>query len=362
MIQLAVAVAALVTALSALLTWAYNPFQDQVKGAPVPPRWPNANLTWNLNTTIPGPPKVDNPSQVPMVLLTAFNSWSGSQATLNGQVIGALTVTRGADQLVNDPINTDCLNVVSFSPSSAVNFPTGAVAFTEVSTVFADQSQPGPPFSFNVCGMNISTNFSAILVDADIEFNTHSLNFSTATPPASGSFSIQAVATHEFGHALGLDHTGIAHAVMYPFGDTTSTDQTTSLATDDIVGMAFLYPKQPDFNNATGAISGKITLNSSGIFASHVVAVDTTTGLAVMDGLTNPDGTYILDGVPPGTYNVITLPLASDQFFGIYTLDDFSGWTCGYGETSPPCCDPQTDSTCRGMRRAVPTNYTGKFF
>jgi hypothetical protein len=318
-------------------------------------------MTWNLNPTIPGPTKVDNPSQVPNVLDTAFNSWSGAQAKLNGQIIGALTVTHGPNQPVSDPNSTDCLNVVSFSPSSAVNFPTGAVAFTEVLTVFADQSQQGPPFSFNVCGMTIITNFSAILVDADIEFNTGGFHFSTTTPPASGSFSIQAVATHEFGHALGLDHTGIAHAVMYPFGDTNLGDQTTSLAIDDIVGMAFLYPGA-GFLTATGAISGKITLNSSGIFASHVVAVNAATGLAVMDGLTNPDGTYRLDGVPPGTYNVITLPLSPDQNFGIYTLDAFSGWSCGYGKNSPPCCDPQTDSTCTGTRRAVPTNYTGKFF
>src|SRR2546427_13999 len=76
-------------------------------------------------------------------------------------------------------------------------------------------------------------------------------HFSPTTPPLSGHFDVQPTATHEIGHLLGLDHSGIANAIMYPFGDTTSTGQSRPLAIDDTVGVAFLYPGS-NFASATG--------------------------------------------------------------------------------------------------------------
>jgi hypothetical protein len=100
--------------------------------------------------------------------------------------------------------------------------------------------------------------------------------------------------------------------------------------------------------------------NIGGIYAAHVVAIDANTGNVVLDGLTNSNGTYSLY-VPPGSYNVLALPLAPDDNHGIISLGDFSGWTCGYYETAPPCCDTAT-SACTGTLISNPTNFTGKFF
>ena len=238
--------------------------------------------------------------------------------------------------------------------SSSVEFPTGAIAFTQVVSASA-VGQSGPPYTYNVCAKTSTSNSPAILIDADIEFNPKQ-SFSTASPTPAGRFDVQAIASHEFGHLLGLDHSGIAHTMMFPFGDRGASEQR-DLAVDDVMGVAFLYPAD-SFAAATGRISGKVTLNGSGIFASHVVAVDSTTGVAVLDGLTNDDGTYTLTGVPLGTYHVLALPLGT-----IYSLDDFSGWSCGYAPNSPPCCDPETDpTTCTGQAQSPPTNYSGKFF
>jgi hypothetical protein len=89
-------------------------------------------------------------------------------------------------------------------------------------------------------------------------------------------------------------------------------------------------------------------------------ACDTTSGSAVVDTLTNKDGTYNLC-VPPGSYNVLVLPLAPDDNHGVYSLSDFSGWSCGYDETAPPYCDTST-TQCLGTPLTNPTNFTGKFF
>src|SRR5207249_10542034 len=113
-------------------------------------------------------------------------------------------------------------------------------------------------------------NVDACIADADIVFNPAE-NFSTTTTPVSGDFDAQSVATHEIGHMLGLDHSGLAGTVMDPFGDTGSSQQR-NLALDDTVGIAFLYPAA-GFSTSTGIISGAITQNGTGIFGSHVVAV-----------------------------------------------------------------------------------------
>lgn len=343
--RLGLGIAGSIVGLSTLLTFAYNPFQDPAATGPVPTRWPSSSITWQFNPTLGTNLDTTDPSQVATVLTNAFNAWSGTNAKLSpATTISLLTVMRGADNTTPDPA-IDNMNIVSLVPSTNVKFPTGVIAFAQVAST------------------------AGTLIDADIVFNPVEL-FSVMTPPAGGRFDLQSVASHEFGHAIGLDHSGIAHTVMYPFGDTRASNQQRNLAVDDIVGVAFLYPAPPfcpsgttTFNCSLGVIAGRITLNGAGIYASHVVAIDTSTGNAVVDSLTNPDGTYKLVGVPPGTYNVLALPLGPDANTGVYSLDNFSGWTCGFVPNAPPCCDPAREpATCTGQRLPNPTNYTGKFF
>jgi hypothetical protein len=336
--------------LYAFLVFAYNPFQDQIASVAVDTQWPNATFTWLLNPTTGANVTTANGDSVTTAVTKAINTWNTTQLVVNGQPLTStnLLIESGGTTALTDPIVNDCRNVVSFGPfSSSVTFPTGAVAFTEVATVAL---APGETDTTSGCNyVNASSVPVSFLSDADLVFNPKQ-NFSTTTPPLTNQFDLQSAAAHEFGHALGLDHSGIAHALMFPFGDTGAGQQRT-LGVDDVIGISFIYPAS-NFASATGTISGKITLDGNGIFASHVVAIDASTGAAVVDGLTNPDGTYKLVGVPPGTYYVLVLPLAPDMNSGVYTLDGFSGWACGYA-TNP--------SACTGIP-ADPTNYTGKFF
>jgi hypothetical protein len=234
----------------------------------------------------------------------------------------------------------DCQNVVSFVPSAAVQFSTGTIAFTQITTALGN-----PPFTYD-CTTGAPTrtsNLPAVIIDADMVFNRQE-SFSTATPTPAGELDVFATASHEFGHLLGLDHSGIAHTMMFPYGEFGAGQQRV-LAVDDVLGVAFLYPG-PAFNTATGVLSGRVTLEGTGIFAAHVVAADKDTGEAVIDGLTNPDGIYDLIGVPPGTYHVLALPLS-----GVYDLSGFSGWVCGFASNT---------DTCTGFPQN-PTDFTGAF-
>jgi matrixin len=79
------------------------------------------------------------------------------------------------------------------------------------------------------------------MIDADMVFWDAGFQFFTGSSGCSGGFYIEDVATHEFGHALGLGHSTSATATMYP-SISTCSQQSRSLDADDIAGVLALYP------------------------------------------------------------------------------------------------------------------------
>lgn len=357
-------------ALSAVFLLAYNHEQDDVNG-PVATKWCNGNfnngspcsfsVSWSL-----GPQPGSNVNQTGggyvQALQSAFNAWQ--QASLNGATVVNLLISQGPGSAQNSP-SVDCQNVVGFTDPTKSDFSTGTIAFTSISTTFgctaagANCPAGSPPNTYSCPG---SLNPSAVytcplpscIIDADIEFNPQD-QFATSSPTPSGDFDLQSIATHEIGHLLGMDHSGLGNAIMFAFGDTGGVPNR-ALSTDDILGIGSIYPSA-NFASITGALSGTVTQQgASGIFGSHVLVIDAHSGNAVADGLTGANGHYSIV-VPPGQYNVVALPLA-----GIYDITNYGGWACGYGENSPPCCDPTQDpSQCNGAQLSPPVNYTGKF-
>ena len=85
------------------------------------------------------------------------------------------------------------------------------------------------------------------LLDADIVIWDGSYTFFTGTSGCSGGLYIEDIATHELGHALGLDHSGVADATMYPSLSWCSQELRT-LASDDIAGIQSLYGSSTSSN------------------------------------------------------------------------------------------------------------------
>jgi Matrixin len=100
---------------------------------------------------------------------------------------------------------------------------------------------------------------------------------------------------HEFGHALGLQHT-LTSAVMST-SITRGMTKAQPLGADDVAGVSVLYPTSAFLKN-TGTLSGHVMMNGSGVNLASVVAISAA-GPAIST-LTNPDGSYILRGIPPG--------------------------------------------------------------
>ena len=77
----------------------------------------------------------------------------------------------------------------------------------------------------------------------DMEFADFNHDFTVTDIPQRVRYDLQSVCTHEFGHALGLDHSKDPTATMYPkmtVGDTSMR----VLAQDDIAGLCSIYGAQ----------------------------------------------------------------------------------------------------------------------
>ena len=127
-------------------------------------------------------------------------------------------------------------------------------------------------------------------------------------PVASYQDSFFLTVVHEFGHALGLQHTETASAMSTQI--TRGTTKAAPLTADDIAGISMLYPAN-GFQASTGSITGVVSLNGAGVNMAGVMAISTS-GVAV-SAITNPDGSYRIDGVPPGQYYVYVHPLSPAQ-------------------------------------------------
>ena len=232
------------------------------------------------------------------VLTNAFSAWS--TATYNGTPVTNIEFTFGsASASFPQAPTVDCQNVIGFDDTTT-DFGTGVIAFTSIATVTVPAGST-VPFAYS-CGSNNPSpaptcSLEACIVDVDIMFNPKPpVPFSTSTggqfatsAPTANQYDLQSIATHEIGHMIGLDHSGIAHAVMYPYGDTSSIGIHQGLWTDDMIGAGHLYPGAAA---PTSEIQGHVAVNSSqDVYAAHVEAVDSTTGNAITDTLTDPRGT-----------------------------------------------------------------------
>lgn len=365
--QFAAGVTALAMTLCAVLLFGYNTFQNNLGTLtapdPVVARWADLPVQWLLNSDTPNK-NVSNSgcssslaTCIQQSVTAGFTTWTTAHIPIGNtqQTLTDVAVEYSGSSTLTNPDYQDCQNVIGFSDTTSGDFSTGTIAFTQIVTVTRPPGSTGS-FTYNCSGGASRTcSLDDCIADADIEFNPN-VNFVTSLTPPANTFSVQSVATHEEGHLLGLDHSGIGHTIMFPFGDTAAAGQQVQLSTDDAIGISYLYPCNAISGNCTGifsvqtgVISGVVSLNGSGIFGAHVIAVDVNTGDAVTDGLTAPDGVYKLIGAPPGNYYVLALPLAANSDSGVLTLDNFSGWECGYA-----------DSACKTLPQS-PTNFTGRY-
>jgi Matrixin len=285
----------------------------------------------------------------------SFSVWAGVTGTTFNSVAypgleAPIARVTNADSCTDDAgDNVDGLNTICFNqPSDA--FTPGVLAFTRTFVANA------PGVSVGASGSSI---FAGQILDADTLFcNTGEVTFATpaalATTQGAGAYDLESLLTHELGHWMGLDHSAVIRAMMFPYAPPpgqflglrpTAQVPDGPLSDDDRTGIRVLYPDPNDTVNI-GAIRGQILpanpfaladipatstgLSVTGIVGAQVVALDADTGAIVAgafsSGSCNPaspptrfDGTYDLERLPVGrNYNLYAEPLV-----GIALPSDF---------------------------------------
>lgn len=317
-------------------------------------------------------------SEIEQAISDSFGAWSGVSgttfnATSDPGLLAPLARVSAANSCTNDSeSNLDGLNTICFNQSS-MGFATGVLAFTRVITANA----PGASV-----GSSAAAGFAGQILDADTLFrNDGQATFATpgalATAQGQGAYDLESLLAHELGHWLGLDHSAVWRALMFPYapppgqylGDRpTAQAPDGPLSDDDHAGIRWLYP-DPNDTVDIGAIRGRVLPANpfalaalpapspgsavTGIFGAHVVAVDADTG-AVMAGTlggwrcdpANPplrfDGSFAIERLPVGhNYLIYAEPLV-----GVAVPGDFRvalGDLCASGGTTA-CATPVADT------------------
>ncbi len=129
-------------------------------------------------------------------------------------------------------------------------------------------------------------------------------DLSTNDPVYSDKFFLTLV--HEFGHTLGLQHTQTSSVMSTQI--TRSTTKARPLGADDIAGISVLYGNS-QYATTTGSISGRVSYANNGQAANLASVVAITPRGEAVSTLTNPDGTYTISGLNPGSYLLYVHPL-----------------------------------------------------
>jgi Matrixin/Domain of unknown function (DUF4214) len=275
--------------MASLLSWttparAYT-YQFTNASAALQLKWPTTTITVAFSTSLgQPPPNIKAGSDVVGATRRALAHWSQ-----NSNI--RFVETSSDKQSISASGQGDGISLISVAST-----PENAAVFPPCGSSFVKTGQTRVFYNPD----------TGAITEADIVINP-CLQFSTDS--AFGTYDLESTLTHEIGHLLGLDHSGIIGATMQPqqgqngvYSLPALTPRT--LSDDDRAAIRNLYGPR----NGLGAIAGTLNIGTP-VYGGHVWAENTGTGQVIAGNVTFSNGAFRIDGLPPGNYRVVAEPL-----------------------------------------------------
>ncbi len=177
---------------------------------------------------------------------------------------------------------TDGLIFFTSQTSSSYQLQCGIIAVTQV---YYDQN-------------------SGVINKAELRFNDNCYQF-TNNPADTGinnRIYLGDVATHELGHALGLDHSESQQSSMV---FSASIDMHKPSCDDHAMVRSIYDPS----NGLLSRLAGNVqTPNGAPLFGAHIQAISMDRGASVGSTLSDKNGNYEIKGLEPGKYTILVEP------------------------------------------------------
>ncbi|HEV2914306.1 MAG TPA: matrixin family metalloprotease [Pyrinomonadaceae bacterium] len=242
-------------------------------------RWPNNVVTISLSTSLGAPPaNIKAGSDVMGAARRALLEWAGAS---NIRFVEASS----SAQSISPSNGGDSVSLITVANTA------------ENAALFTGSDRPGRTRVF-------FDPATGLISEADIALNP-SAQFST--DGTFGTYDLEAVLTHELGHLLGLEHSGMVGATMQPRLAlnglyTLPAFSARTLSEDDRAGARSLYGPQV----GQGAIAGSVSYaGGAPAYGAHVWAQDIKTGRSIAGSITSASGAYRIEDLPPGQYRLI---------------------------------------------------------
>jgi Matrixin len=284
--------------------WPYT-LQYTDDGAATQLRWPTPTITVAFSPSLNSPSQnIKAGSDVIGAARRALSHWS---SVSNVRFVETTTSTDS----ISPNGGGDGISVITVAdtPENRAAFPTPPALVTGRTRVFFDPA-------------------SGLISEADITINPE-MQFST--DGTAGTYDLEATLTHELGHLLGLQHSGVVGATMQPRqpqnGYYTSAFAPRTLSEDDEAGVRAIYG--PCYG--TGAIAGQISDGAGPLFGAHVWAERIEDGRVYASNISLRNGNYKIDSLPQGTYRVVAEPLDDPVIFS-----EIAVAAGGYAELAGP--------------------------
>ena len=149
------------------------------------------------------------------------------------------------------------------------------------------------------------------IVEADMVFNGVTQRwFTDYTNTFSNDNLVEAIALHEFGHFIGLQHSPLGAASM--FSRTVSgVSVSAGLTLDEVAAVQSVYGIK-NAEEQFGGIVGSVTLDGDKVFGAVVIA-ENKHGNIVQSTVTDKNGNYELLSLPLNQYHLRVSPIHSPQ-------------------------------------------------